>query len=470
MLATVTTNNGDVALGDQTSGQNLVFTPTSLPIISQLNIDSIMRHFDDEVFSKGPNSHIRSLVTVLCGESGLGELLRKSVTDWLNGGVETAWLMFVDRLFESIYGLPRIYAESTNYDTRDALVTAEEASKILIKEGWYKSRFVELMRGLQAGGTVEGFHHIIRAITFDDGDIYETWRYRKRDFPVGRLNYTLYNEVVIVPYNKDCTEQQRELLLRVLDRTKPADTIVTVSLDGLEQSIPYKIRNVSASSSYFEIIRTLTNAIDNSVLPAPKDLYGSSVPHGWDTIVNLGRGEVAEIPEAIQNRTQEYSEYYVFDKSSVAQIQTVSYQSVSGDSENEKVVDEPAYADSKVTTKWSSWRVFERADSPDNYPGGKFGRTPMTAPAVNKDGSPYIFEYQSQQDYEDQVAYQIRLDGGEVSGHNYRVKLVTSKQTTTFLPELSLVSVNDSVSELTMMPDANDITDTRLKSNPVPHN
>lgn len=459
----------------ETNGQNLVFTPSSLPIISQLSIDSLMLHWSDSVFDKGPTSHIRSLTRALCGESGLGELLRRSVTDWLNGGVETAWLMFLDRLFESIYGLPRIYAETTPWDTRDALVTADEAAEVLIREGWYKSRFVELMQGLCAGGTVEGFHHIIRAVTYDDADIYETWRYVKKDFPVGRMDYTLYNEVVIVPYNKETTEQQRDLLLRILDRIKPSDVIVTVDMNGLEATIPYDIRSATASSSYFEIVRTITNSIDNAVLPSSIDLFGSKVPHGYDSIRNLKRGESAEIPEAIQNRTQEYSEYYVYDKSSIAQIQNVFYQSVSGTGDQMRVIDEQPYSESTATVKWSSWRAFDRADSPDNYPGGKYGRTPMVtpseeSPAVNKDGTPYIWEWPSQNAYETARSREIIADGGEVSGHNYRLRLSTAKQTTTFLPELSLVSVNDSVSELTMLPEQNDITSTQMRENPLPRN
>lgn len=458
----------------ETHGQNLVFTPSSLPIISQLSVDSLMSHWDDEVWDKGPTSHIRALTTVLCGESGLGELLRRSVTDWLNGGLETSWLMFVDRLFESIYGLPRIYAESTPWDTRDALVTADEAAEILIKEGWYKSRFAELMMALTSGGTVEGFRHAVKAITYDDGDIYETWRYRKKDFPVGRMNYTLYNEVVISPYNKDTTEQQRDLLLRVLDRIKPADVIVTVDMNGLEATIPYDVRNITASSSYFEIVRTLTNSVDNSVLPSATALFGADYPHGYDAIRSLEKGESTEIPEAMENRTQEYSEYYVYDRSSVAQIQDVYYQSVSGTGDQQKTVDEIPYSDSESAVKWSSWRVFERADSPDNYPGGKYGRTPMIAPtedfpAVNKDGTPYIWPWSSQSEYEDAQKRKIIADGGEVSGSNYRVRLYTSKKTTTYLPEMSLVTVNDSVSQLTMLPDQLSVQSTSMRANPIPH-
>jgi hypothetical protein len=78
--------------GDRDSAEDMVFIPSSLPLVSSINLDSLMAHFDDNVYDKSPTSHLRHIIEVLCGKSGFGGLLYKSVRDWLNGGVETAWL------------------------------------------------------------------------------------------------------------------------------------------------------------------------------------------------------------------------------------------------------------------------------------------------------------------------------------------------------------------------------------------
>lgn len=443
----------------------MVYIPSSLPIISSIAIDSLMQHFDDEYFDKSDTSHIRHLIEALCGASGLGQLLYDSVRAWLNGGVETAWLGFVDKLFASIYGLPRIYSETVAFNASDAMLTADEVNEVLVKEAWYKSRFVELMKALQAGGTVRGFRYATMAIMYCNCDIYETWRYKKEDFPVGRLGYTLYNEVVICPYSKTVTEQQKELLLRVLDRIKPADAVVTIDMNGLSAWTDRQVRSVCASSTYFEISKTLTNSVDNSKLPSKSTIFGDDYAYGYDAYLNLKTGEKTEVRKPIQNRSQEYSEYYVYDKSSVAQVSDVKYTKLSGNEETA----EQDWSVKKYETKFSAWQSFTTVDSPDNYPGGKYGRTPMLAPAVSKDGSPYIFDWTSQADYVKWKSDEVIKNGGEVKGNQFRVRLYQSTSATTYLPEMSLVTVNDASNKLQMLPeveedDTNEYNKTVLKN------
>lgn len=441
---------GDPFYTDEAKDKGDVFIPSSLPVISNISIESLMAHFDDYVYDISETSHIRHVIEVLCGKAGMGQLLYQSVRDWLNGGVETAWLGFVDRLFEQIFGLPRIYREKDGFNPSDAILTSEEEDQVLIKEAWYKSRFIELMKGMTAGGTLQGFHYIVHALTYDDCDIYETWRYKHQDFPVGRLDYTLYNEIVITPYNKDITEQQKELLLRVLDRLKPADSIVTIDMYGLEKTKPYKIRSITASSSYFEVIKTVQNAVDNSKLPPLESIYGGIPPYGYDDLPKLGQGQKSEVRKAVEIRTQEDSEYYVYDKSLASQVQTIDYSSI-GSSGVER--NETYYSEQKNEVQYSSWYAFEKVDSPDNYPGGKYGRTPMKEPAINKDGTRYIFDYPSQQTYEDEQRQEIERSGGQVKGHSYRLRLSVSRTTETYLPEFALVSVNDIVGDSKMLPE-----------------
>jgi len=82
-------------------------------------------------------------------------------------------------------------------------------------------------------------------------------------------------------------------------------------------------------------------------------------------------------------------------------------------------------AGSARTTTWGPYQTYGLADSPDNYPGGKYGQHPTYAPALEMTGAAYGFEWTSQSQW---VAYKqadvIRL-GGEADGTQYRVQVIT---------------------------------------------
>lgn len=421
-----------------------VFIPSSVPIVSSISIDSLMGSFDEDLFDKSESSHIRHVVEALCGEAGMGQLLARSVRNWLDGGIHTAWLGYVDQLMASIYGLPRTHSESTTYNPSDGLLTADEVDEALVKEGRYRERFMFLLRAFSAGGTVEGMRYACKAVCGCDCDVYETWRTPD----VGRTGAD--NEVVIRTHSSDVTEQERELLLRVTDRIRPAGTVVTVDTEGIGSIRWLTPRSATADSSYFEIKRTLTNSVDNSKLPPVSDIYADGLAYGYDAQRNMAVGESAEVRKAIANRTQEYTEYYVSTKSSTAQVQSVDYtiEDSHGD-----ISSEDDWIERESTIRWSSWTRFTTVDSPDNYPGGKYGRTPMRAPALNKDGSDYIFPYQSQSQYEEQEGARIRADGGEVEGHMYRIRLSVSTTTTRYTGDMSLMSVNDASNSVQALPE-----------------
>lgn len=437
-----------MAVGDpwnsSDGGTMNVFIPSSAPIVSSISTDSLMSHFDSDVYDKTDSSHIRHVVEALCGEAGMGQLLARSVRNWLDGGVHTAWLGFVDDLMDSVYGLPRTHSESTTFNPSDGLLTADEVDEALVKEGWYKERFMFLMKAFDAGGTVDGMRFACRAVCDCDCDVYETWRTPD----VGRTGAD--NEVVIRTYSSDVSERQRELLLRVVDRIRPAGTVVTVDTSGTEWFTGVSPRAVAASSTYFEIRRVLTNSVDNSKLPPAQDIFRDGMAYGYDSVRSMAVGESAEVRKAIANRTQEYTEYYVSTKSSTAQVQSVDY---TVEDQNGDVSSEDDWIERESTIRWSSWTRFNVVDSPDNYPGGKYGRTPMRAPALNKDGSDYIFPYGSQDEYEAEESRRVVADGGEVNGHMYRIRLSVSTTTVRYTGDMSLMSVNDASASVQALPE-----------------
>lgn len=73
--------------------------------------------------------------------------------------------------------------------------------------------------------------------------------------------------------------------------------------------------------------------------------------------------------------------------------------------------------------EYSEWSDYDTADSPDNFPGGKFGKTPDNAPALNADGTDYVFPFASQQAYVLQRIKEIQNQGGIATPSQYKLPI-----------------------------------------------
>lgn len=69
-----------------------------------------------------------------------------------------------------------------------------------------------------------------------------------------------------------------------------------------------------------------------------------------------------------------------------------------------------------VSQEWTRWRTFELADSPDNYPAGKYAGDPSR---YSTSGD-YLFTWDNQADFVEWQTRQVLANGGEVVGDQYR--------------------------------------------------
>jgi hypothetical protein len=92
-----------------------------------------------------------------------------------------------------------------------------------------------------------------------------------------------------------------------------------------------------------------------------------------------------------------------------------------------------------TTGQYTSPTPYEKADSPDNYPGGKYGIHPDSAPALNPDGTPYHFPFVSQAIYVAQKVVQVLAQGGLAQSTTYQLPLsVPSSTAQVFYPNYAI--------------------------------
>lgn len=243
---------------------------------------------------------------------------------------------------------------------------------------------------------------------------------------------TARNEVVVRPHKASLAPVEFRLLRDMLDKLKPADVIVTINLNGLAVSSPISVNAATADSTYYEVQKVVTGTPALTTLPPPELLAIDLDPtERW-----LFSDSPELAPYAAFNITSEYSFYYLMGGGGRSPIDAVSYGTLQPDG---SVKSEPNFEIYKTTSQFTAWQEYPKADSPDNYPGGKFGQHPGYEPAVNGDSSPYLFSYTSQLDFVTQKQAQVQAVGGEADDHRFRLPIqgeITSK--ITYTPEKAI--------------------------------
>jgi hypothetical protein len=144
--------------------------------------------------------------------------------------------------------------------------------------------------------------------------------------------------------------------------------------------------------------------------------------------------------------TSEYG-YHYLTGTARSPIDSVTYGTLQADG---SVVTENNFTVYQSEEKYTDTILYELADSPDNFPGGKYGLTPNRAPAFNPDGTPYIFAFLSQIDYITQRALEIVGLGGIANSNGYRLRVQQPQQVKReFLPEYA-ISTNAPARESTV--------------------
>lgn len=411
----------------------------SIPLFPPKSIESRLEHFDETAFRVSSSTAIYKLVDALCGDAGAGNLKKESLIERLGESMDTLYFNDLDRIFSTMGFLVRTEAESYPYDPERDMLTSEQWDEVRIKDAWFRARVRDFMVAASKGGTPEGLALAVMAGSSVNCDIYEVWRYMdnfgissEKGTNLGRTPMSSRSEVVIVPHKDQLGNKEFRLLRQMLNRIAPVESVVTIDLRGLAAHDPIVVKKIAADSSYFEVEKEVTLSPDLADLPHPEVLAIDIRPtENW-----LGPNSPEIAPYSAFNITQEYGYYYLMSGGSRSPIDSVEYTTMD---ENGVVRQERAFQDYEILENFTAWMEYEKADSPDNYPGGKFGLTPTEAPAVSPNGNPYVFPYQSQQEYIDEVREQVDSQGGQSDETKFRLPIVAkSTVKKTYTPDLAV--------------------------------
>ena len=201
----------------------------------------------------------------------------------------------------------------------------------------------------------------------------------------------------------------------MLARVSALDAVVTVNSQGLNINSPLPVLAAAADSIYFQVEKVVTPSPSITDIPSPELLAIDLDPtERW---LLSKSPELA--PYAQFNISSEFSYYYLVSGGSRSPIDSVTYGTL--DDDGVSVTEQKPFEWFEATEQYSDWQPYERADAPDNYPGGKYGLTPDAAPALTPNRAPYQFPYASQEEYISLKQAEVESLGGQYDGSQYRL-------------------------------------------------
>ena len=394
-----------------------------------------LAHFDETVFKADPATFVYKFVDAVVGDGGAGSLLKDSLMTRFSLALETLYFSDLDYIFGGMHFLERSDAESYPYNPQSELLTSDQWDEVRVKDSWYRARIKDFFEAATMGGTPNGIRAAVQAGTSASCEIFEVWRFKDSyglTQSLGRAPVTSRSEFVIKPHKSPLHPKQLRLVRQMVNRIAPMETVVTIDHNGLQVNSPVGVQSASADSSYFEVQKRVQGSPVLQDIPEP-ELLAIDLRPSEDWLFSKSP-EIA--PYAAFNISQEYGYYYLVSGGSRSPIDSVQY-STSTDGANFST--EPNYESVVTTGSYTPWQEYELADSPDNYPGGKFGVTPKEAPARTPLGESYNFPFQSQSEYVEQKKGEVLSRGGQADEHRYRLPTTESTMDrVTYTPDLAV--------------------------------
>jgi hypothetical protein len=377
-----------------------------------------LAHFDENVYTADSSTLLYKYIDALCGDAGAGSLKKESFIQRLTGAMSGIYGSDLDYIFGNMSFLSRAPSESYPYNAMTDMLTSDQWDEVRVKDAWYRARITEFFVACGLGSQSDAIRHIVHSACSVDCEIFEVWRYIDNfgiTDSLGRAPTSARNEVVVRPHKASLDPIERRLVREMLDRVMPLDAIMTVDTQGLAVSKPVGVHSIAADSTYYEVQKVVTATPALASLPAPELLAIDLDP--TETWLISDSPELA--PYAQFNISSEYGYYYLVSGGPRSPIDSVSYGTLQPDGVSVRT--EAPFVLFETISQYTDWLPYELADSPDNYPGGKFGIHPATAPALNPDQSPYQFSYTDQQAYIDAKKTQVQSAGGQADDLRYRL-------------------------------------------------
>lgn len=289
---------------------------TSL-LVPDYRVEEQLSHFPEELYDLRPESHLVRLMKALLGDSGAGQLRKRYMMARLQTVMSSTHFFDLDAFYGAIFGINRRRSEVLRFNPYRSLATPDEWDRAHASDSSFRERIVALAKAIPMGATPRGMQTAAEAITGTPCDVVENWArmdyYRLHGYDIEAglelqpelvhrrwsqvqtkfpTYASMYSETVpdwdAVEYGFEMPEQPDGLPRLINDRTgfvirprthytdseidqqnkaedalairqvvnvlKPAGSLLTLNMRGVNQHAPLPIRSYAADSEHWEII------------------------------------------------------------------------------------------------------------------------------------------------------------------------------------------------------------------------
>jgi hypothetical protein len=264
------------------------FETVTDPLLPPQHITEMLAHFPEQVYDKRSQSHLSRLLKVLLGDTGTGQLRKRYTYAHLSTFLLTTHYNDLDQMFSEVFGLKRFLRERLNIDVYLDAATDEEWEAINAADASYRARVEAFSRSLALAGTPSGMVQAASAVLGSECRVYESYEFLDNEsvyadpgvveeftygdleeFTYGQLNGRSYAEMeggtvftgrlpesrgeFIVRPLRGISAEEHYHLVRVLERLKPAEALLTVDARpaSMHRSVP--VFRAVASSTYWHV-------------------------------------------------------------------------------------------------------------------------------------------------------------------------------------------------------------------------
>jgi hypothetical protein len=270
------------------------------PIVPDKLVSDRLGHLDPEIYDLRDTSHLMKLFKVMLGGSGAGGLRKQMAVARLQNAFNGMHFLDLDSFYGALFGIVRTQAElqpDFAFDPYTDSTSSENWDDLHSRDASYRERLIKFAKAIPYGGSFIGIKSMAEALCGIECDIYEAWDWIDEEDEgtiknsslvytwtfltttiktwaamelrgwsdwggstklfTGRTGQRNRGDFVIHPKKPLSLDEQYELV-RVINRFKPSGTQFTVDNSGLSINTPLTIRNVAASSEYWEITPSIS--------------------------------------------------------------------------------------------------------------------------------------------------------------------------------------------------------------------
>jgi hypothetical protein len=290
-----------------------------------LQIAQQLSNFPPNLYDLASTSVLTHFMTALLGDAGAGQLRKRQLVSRLQQAVTSTNFYDLDSFYGALFGaqrgpsgsLPTNPATGLPVDPYSDLASGDGWDEIAAIDAQFRERIIALAKAITLGGTMPGIQALAEAITGVTCEVYETWHFlTNAQTPTpgantwaqimttepswtaidgttwqtldggapsfsGLLGQGLANEIVIVPkkkYLSDVTDQAQEAadqygILSVAEVLRPAQSLISVNVNGPQVVRQVPISAAWADSEYWEPLHLVTPASQSD--PAYAKIMGS---------------------------------------------------------------------------------------------------------------------------------------------------------------------------------------------------